>query len=83
MKTPYNWVGNKYKHMEIINSIVRNNEYDRVIDVFMGSGNILLNLECESNTYIGNDKIKLLPKLYNLIKVNGGGIYIRRVTINN
>lgn len=68
MKSPYNWVGNKYKHLDIINKIVKDKQYDDVVEGFMGTGNILLNLECNANRYIGNDKIKLLPSVYERIK---------------
>lgn len=68
MKVPYNWVGNKHKYMDEINKIVRGGKYNKVIDCFMGSGNILLNIECTGNKFIGNDKIRLLPKLYSNIK---------------
>lgn len=30
----------------------------------MGSGNLILNINCKANKYIGNDKNKLTPKLY-------------------
>ena len=36
--------------------------------MFMGTGNILFNIECNANEFIGNDKQKLLPLLYNSIK---------------
>lgn len=41
MKSPYNWVGNKYKHLDIINKIVKDKQYDDVVEGFMGTGNIL------------------------------------------
>lgn len=64
-KTPFNWVGNKFKFLNEINSIVHGKQYNRIIDLFMGSGNLLLNISAEATTYIGNDKIKLLPYIYN------------------
>lgn len=64
IKTPFNWVGNKFKFLKDINEIIQGKSYNRVIDLFMGSGNLLLNIEGVS-TYIGNDKIKLLPNIYN------------------
>ena len=70
MKTPFNWLGNKYNHINTINDIVKGKKYDRVIDMFMGSGNVILNLVCEANEFIGNDKQKLLPMLFNSIKEN-------------
>lgn len=69
MKSPFNWVGNKYKYMEIINTLVKNKKYNDVVDCFMGSGNILFNLECNANRFIGNDKVKLLPNIYDRIRV--------------
>ena len=38
--------------------------YDNIIDVFMGSGNVLFNISSKANNYIGNDNIKLLPRIY-------------------
>lgn len=55
IKSPYNWVGNKYKHLDIINSF-NFQEYENVIDVMMGSGNILFNIVANGNKYVGNDK---------------------------
>jgi len=68
IKSPFSWVGNKYKYLDLINSAVKNNEFDKVYDPFMGSGNIILNLEVTSNKLIGNDKVPLLPNIYNEIK---------------
>lgn len=67
-RNPFNWVGNKYKHMDKINMLVRGNEYKNIYDVFMGSGNILVNLDCSADHYVGNDVIPLLPNLYKSIK---------------
>lgn len=72
MKTPFNWVGNKYNYIDTINDVVKNKKYNKVIDMFMGSGNILLNLDCEANKFIGNDKQRLLPLLYQSIKESSG-----------
>lgn len=74
-KSPFNWVGNKFKHIEAINSIIRGEKFNKVIDVFLGSGNVLLNLDVESKTFIGNDKIKLLPKIYETL-INNEYIYV-------
>lgn len=63
-KTPFNWVGNKFKYIDVINNLVGNKKYNSVIDMFMGSGNILLNINTNANKMIGNDKIKLLPCIY-------------------
>lgn len=70
IKTPFNWVGNKFKFINEINNIVKNKKYNNVIDLFMGSGNIILNIDVESDNLIGNDKIKLLPKIYNTLLKN-------------
>lgn len=69
-KTPFNWVGNKFKYIDEINNLVRNKKYNSVIDMFMGSGNILLNINTNANKMIGNDKIKLLPCVYTEITKN-------------
>ena len=69
MKSPFNWVGNKYKYIGTINDLVRDKKYNDVVDCFMGSGNILLNLECTANRFIGNDKNRLLPYIYERIRV--------------
>ena len=69
-KTPFNWVGNKFKYIDEINNLVRNKKYNSVIDMFMGSGNILLNIDLNANKMIGNDKIKLLPCIYTEIAKN-------------
>jgi len=66
-KTPFNWVGNKYKYINIINSIVKDKQYEYVLDMFMGSGNIILNIDVMADTYVGNDKNKLLPKIYKFL----------------
>ena len=67
IKSPCNWVGNKYKYLDKINEIVGGKKYDRVIEPFMGTGNILLNINTPAKVYIGNDNIPLIPKLYSYI----------------
>lgn len=67
MRSPFNWVGNKYRYVENINNITKDNKYNKVYDVFMGSGNILLNLECEAEFLIGNDSVPLIPNVYTAI----------------
>lgn len=57
-------MGNKFKYLDTINSIIQNKSYSKVIDLFMGSGNLILNINCKAKEYIGNDKNKLVPKLY-------------------
>lgn len=63
-KSPINWVGNKFKYLTTINNLVKDKVYSQAIDLFLGSGNVILNLNCTANTYIGNDKNKLVPKIY-------------------
>lgn len=67
MKTPFNWIGNKYTYIDIINEVVKGKKYNRVIDMFMGTGNILINIDVIANQFIGNDKEKLLPNVYKTI----------------
>jgi site-specific DNA-adenine methylase len=50
--------------LDTINELVKGKQYNKVIDMFMGSGNLILNVNCKANKYIGNDKTKLIPKLY-------------------
>lgn len=66
-KNPFNWAGNKYRYIEDINTVVKSKKYINTYDVFMGSGNIITNLHSQSNNFIGNDIIPLLPNLYNYI----------------
>lgn len=48
IKSPFNWVGNKYGFIDQINSIIpENKSYDEVIDLFMGSGNIISNINID------------------------------------
>lgn len=68
MKSPFNWVGNKYKFLPQINSIVSGKEYVSVIDLFMGSGNVILNLECNSDRWYGNDKQRLIPNVFSAVR---------------
>ena len=70
IKSPFNWVGNKYKHLDKINEIVGGKEYKRVIEPFMGTGNILLNINAPAEAYIGSDSIPLLPRIYSYMKKN-------------
>lgn len=69
-KSPCNWVGNKYKHLDKINEIVDGRDYRYVIEPFMGSGNILLNINTPATKYIGGDNIPLVPKLYSYMQEN-------------
>ena len=72
MKTPFNWVGNKYSYMNIVNEIVKDKEYNRVIDMFMGSGNVIMNMKCKADIFIGNDKERLLPMMFDAIRNSSG-----------
>jgi site-specific DNA-adenine methylase len=64
IKSPVNWVGNKHKYLDIINKLINYKKYNTVHELFMGSGNLLLNLECEAEHFYGSDKTKLIPNLY-------------------
>lgn len=75
VKSPLNYIGNKYKYLDVINNIVNDNNYNKIIDVFMGSGNIIFNISGNTNQYIGNDKVKLTPDFYSFIKNNDKIIY--------
>lgn len=68
MKSPFNWVGNKFKFIPQINEIVAGRQYISVIDLFMGSGNVLLNLECSAEKWFGNDKQRLIPSVFASLK---------------
>lgn len=70
IKSPFNWVGNKYKYLDKINEIVNDKKYEKIIEPFMGTGNILLNINAIACYYIGNDIIPLVPKIYSSIKTN-------------
>lgn len=69
MRNPFNWVGNKYNYMKTINKEIANKKYNTIYELFMGSGNILVNLHAEADLYIGNDIIPLLPNLYNSMEI--------------
>ncbi|HOL74673.1 MAG TPA: DNA adenine methylase [Bacteroidales bacterium] len=49
VKSPLNYIGNKYKYLDVINNIVNDNNYNKIIDVFMGSGNIIFNISGNTN----------------------------------
>ena len=68
IKSPFNWVGNKYRYIDIINKLILNKQYENVYEPFLGSGNILLNVQCNTTNYFGNDTIYLIPEIYNFIK---------------
>ena len=70
VKTPFNWVGNKYKYIDLINDLVCNKSYKNVFDLFMGSGSIILNIDVSAERFVGNDKIKLLPNIYQELAKN-------------
>ena len=33
MKTPFNWVGNKYNYIDTINDVVKNKKYNKVVGI--------------------------------------------------
>lgn len=70
IKSPFNWVGNKYKYVDTINELIKDKSYNNVYELFMGTGNILINLECEAKSFIGSDVNRLIPSVYNTIKEN-------------
>jgi site-specific DNA-adenine methylase len=67
IKSPFNWVGNKYKYLDTVNELIKHKKYNNVYELFLGSGNLILNLQCDANSFIGSDKVKLVPKVYNEI----------------
>ena len=71
VKTPVNWVGNKYNYLQFVNLLVLNKKYDHVYDVFMGSGNLVLNMYCKANTFVGNDILPMITRLYTYMIENG------------
>lgn len=70
VKSPMNWVGNKYKYINEVNKLVCNKRYKNIYESFLGSGNVLFNINCYADNYIGNEIIYLIPDLYNLVKNN-------------
>lgn len=68
MKSPFNWVGNKIKYIDKINELIRDKEYDIIYDCFMGSGNIIFNINNDS-TLIGMDEIPLLVNIYQFLSL--------------
>lgn len=61
MKSPFNWVGNKYKFIPVINELVKGKSYNMVVDLFLGSGNVSLNIACQRRMTIANDNQRLIP----------------------
>lgn len=55
----FNWLGNKSKYYKIIEPYFRN--FSTIIDPMMGSASILF--KTKNKKIIGNDTIKLIPKL--------------------
>jgi len=68
MKSPFNWVGNKYKFIDKINELVGEKSYAMVVDLFLGSGNISLNLKSNVKMFVANDKQRLIPMIFDRIK---------------
>jgi site-specific DNA-adenine methylase len=69
-RSPLNWVGNKYKYLSQINKLISDKTYSKVVEAFLGTGNILLNIDVNADVYIGNDKNKLTPQFYNVVRNN-------------
>ena len=63
----FNWAWSKYLYLDKINNLIKNKNYNKVIDWFLGSWNLLLNLNVETKEFIWFDIIKLLPNIYNNI----------------
>jgi len=70
VRSPFNWIGNKAKYIETVNSLLINKKYNAVYEPMMGSGNLLLNVQCECDNLFGNDNIKLTPEIYSFLKDN-------------
>lgn len=69
IRSPFNWVGSKYNYIRFINTLLIGKEYESVHDIFMGSGNIILNVSNKiSKKFHGNDKSKITPFAFNYIK---------------
>lgn len=68
VKSPFNYLGNKYKYREVVQTLVGGKRYYAVIDPFLGSGNLLFNSGAISDEYIGIDSIRLLPNIYNYLR---------------
>lgn len=69
MKSPFNWVGNKYKFVPLINDLIKGNSYDMVVDLFLGSANVSLNLSCQRTVTIANDNQRLIPMVMQRISL--------------
>ncbi len=74
IKTPFNWVGKKSKHIDLLSEhLDRDKPYVRFIDLFMGSGSLLFNVPITYHTGAGNDTIPLLSHIYQFLS---WGIYL-------
>lgn len=84
MRNPFNWTGNKYRYLKDINELV-GGKYHNIYEPFMGSGNIIVNIDSKAETYIGSDIIPLLPNLYSVIKVQTKDFSLQElnVIVNN
>jgi len=63
----FNWAWSKYLYLDKINNILKDKNYNQVIDWFLGSWNLLLNINVKAKEFIWYDIIKLLPNIYSYI----------------
>lgn len=68
VKSPFNYVGNKFKYRKHVQDLVGGKHYSKIIDPFMGSGNLLFNTGAKAEQYIGIDSQRLLPKIFSQLK---------------
>lgn len=47
--------------MDYVNTYLFNKEYGKIVDMFLGSGNFLMNIHLKAEEYIGIDIIPLMP----------------------
>lgn len=69
-KLPFNWAGNKVDYMGYVNNILYGRKYKRAIDIFMGSGNMIMNINVKVDELIGNDIIPLMPLILSYMRDN-------------
>ena len=71
IRSPFNWVGSKYNFMRFVNTLLIGKQYDSVHDVFMGGGNVILNLHNKlADEFYGNDKMKMLPLIFDFLRTH-------------
>lgn len=69
-KLPFNWAGNKVDYMDYVNNMLYGRKYKRAIDIFMGSGNMIMNMNVKADELIGNDIIPLMPLILSYMRDN-------------